>query len=247
KTAHAFACAGSYCDVTAGYALITADFTNPDLPSARSRLAIPGSGWSPVARFDSGRMYLAPSDSYYSSTGPGATPVQIYSLADPANPSLSGQTTIPGTVWLFIPSADRLFALRNSSSYSPTTGYGSSLISLSYLDVSNPQSPSVIGTSTFGAGWAWTPAAGTFKAFTKDATQGLVVLPFSSWSNTDYSYYNGLQLIEFSPTSIATAGAARTKGWVERGIFVKNRLVSLSDLALSVIDYTDHQNPRVVG
>ena len=91
-----------------------------------------------------------------------------------------------------------------------------------------------------------TPAAGTFKAFTKDDAQGLVVLPFSSWSATDYSYYNGLQLIEFTPTSIATAGAAHTKGWVERGIFVKTRLVSLSNLALSVVDYTDHANPTVV-
>jgi len=34
-------------------------------------------------------------------------------------------------------------------------------------------------------------------------------------------------------------GPARTKGWVERGIFVGNRLISLSDVSLAVIDYGD--------
>ena len=32
--------------------------------------------------------------------------------------------------------------------------------------------PTLLGTSTFGQGWAWTPAAGTFKAFTMDDDQG---------------------------------------------------------------------------
>jgi len=45
---------------------------------------------------------------------------------------------------------------------------------------------------------------------------------------------------------VTTAGAAHTRGWVERGIFVGNRLVSLSDLSLAVVDYTDPKTPRVV-
>jgi len=79
-----------------------------------------------------------------------------------------------------------------------------------------------------------------------DKTQGLVVLPFSGWDNDSYQYNNGLQLIEFTDTAITTVGAAHSKGWTERGIFVKNRLVSLSDLSLSVVDYTNHQDPQVV-
>jgi hypothetical protein len=71
------------------------------------------------------------------------------------------------------------------------------------------------------------------------------VLPFSGW---DYrsGYNNGLQLIEFSPSTVTTAGAGRTQGWVERGIFVGNRLMSLSDVSLAVIDYTDAMLPSVV-
>ena len=34
-----------------------------------------------------------------------------------------------------------------------------------------------------------------------DATKGLVVLPFSGWDYTSQTYNNGLQLIEFTPTT----------------------------------------------
>jgi len=144
-----------------------------------------------------------------------------------------------------LPSGDRLFALGNDCT-STANGYYGSSVSLNYLDVTNPGAPGLLGTASFGNGWAWTPAAGTFKAFTKDDAKGLVVLPFSGWDSSTYSYNNGLQLIEFTPSGIATSGTAKSRGWVERGIFVKNRLVSLSDLSLSVEDYTNHAQPTLV-
>ena len=244
RYAHTIGCGNGYCGGTGSkYVLATVDFTNPDAPKLASELDIPASGWSPAARFDGGRMYLSPSDAYYSSPGPHITPIQVYDLANPAAPRLAGEASIEGQVWNFIPSGNKLFALGNDY----TGGsYGGSKVTLRYLDVTDPSRPVVLGTSSFGDGWAWTPAAGTFKAFTKDDKQGLVVLPFSGWSDKDGTYNNGVQLIQFDATSIATAGAAHTKGWVERGIFVKNRLVSLSDLSLSVVDYSDRSSPKVI-
>lgn len=242
KTAHLIGCAGGQygCDGS-GYLLDTVDFSNPDAPTLSSKLSIPSTGWSVAARFDTNRLYLSPDN--YSSSG-GGTPLEVYDTTDPKAPKLAGSTTIPGTVWNILPAPQqRIFALGNDWSNQST---GDS-VSLKYLDVSNPAAPQLLGTSTFGAGWAWTPAAGTFKAFTMDAAQGLVVLPFSGWSSQTQAYNNGLQLIEFTPTSERTAGAAKTKGWVERGIFVGNRLVSLSDLALSVVDYTNHDAPAVTA
>jgi hypothetical protein len=247
KTAHAIGCASVYCGGDAGYVLATADFSNPDAPKVASELAIPSTGWSPTARFTAGRMYLSPNGSYWSGNQGQKTPIQIFDISNPAAPQKAGQAEIEGNVWLFIPSGDKLFALGNE--YRQSTGgeyWDSSKISLRYLDVADANAPKVLGTSTFGEGWAWTPAAGTFKAFTKDDSQGLVVLPFSGWSYKHNTYNNGLQLIEFTDTTIKTAGVAKTRGWVERGIFVKGRLVSLSDLALSVVDYTDRANPKVV-
>jgi hypothetical protein len=249
--AHAFGCSGTYCGATgSNYVLATVDFGNPDAPVLASSLSIPGSSWLPTARFDNGRAYISPSDGYwYGGAGGTATvPVQIYDTSDPKNPALAGQTTINGNVWLFMPNGNRLFALGNEPADSSSGPYAySSVVSLRYLDVTDAKNPTVIGTAKFGDGWAWTPAADTFKAFIKDDTKGLVVLPFSGWSAKDGQYNNGVQLISYSPSSIRAAGAAHGKGWVERGIFVGNRIVSLSDTALSVVDYTNPDAPAVTA
>ncbi len=243
KTAHLLACQGTYCGSGNGYTLTTADFTNPDTPVLKSSLDITGNSWNVATRFDGTRMYLSPSDGYYDPTNNG-TPLQIYDLTNPAAPSLAGQTTLTGSVWLLMPNGNQLFALGNDTA----NDYTSTQVSLRYFDVTDPHNPTAIGQpANFGNGWAWTPAAGTFKAFIKDDTQGLVVLPFSGWDYNSYAYNNGVQLIQYSPTSISTAGAAHTHGWVERGIFVNGRIISLSDLSLSVVDYSDRMNPRVVN
>jgi len=238
KTAHIIGQVGNY---NGGYMLSTVDFSNPDAPVLDSALTIAHTGWSAAARFDTNRLYLSPETGYYD--GSGTTPFQVFDLSIPRAPKLAGTVTVPGSVWNILPApGSRIFALGNDYR---TSGEGAS-VSLQYLDVTDPAQPKLLGTSTFGQGWAWTPAAGTFKAFTMNAATGLVVLPFSGWDPTGGGYNNGLQLIEFTPTTVTTAGAAHTRGWVERGIFVGNRLVSLSDLSLAVVDYTDPKTPRVV-
>jgi hypothetical protein len=238
KTAHVI---GEAWGQTGGYVLSTVDFSNPDAPVLDSSVAIAKTGWSAAARFATNRLYLSPESSY--SNGSNTTPFQVYDLTDPKAPRLAGTVNVEGNVWNILPAPQsRIFALGNDYQ---ANGYGDS-VSLHYLDVTDPSAPKVLGTSTFGQGWAWTPAAGTFKAFTMDATKGLVVLPFAGWDAQSDTYNNGLQLVEFTPQSVTTAGAARTKGWVERGIFVGNRLVSLSDLSLAVVDYTNPLAPSVV-
>jgi hypothetical protein len=247
QTAHVVGCnAGSYgyCNGTSGYILSIADFTDPNNPVLESQLTIPSTGWSVAARFDTGRLYLSP-QSYDYGSGATATPFLVYDLTNPQAPTLAGTLNISGTIWNILPApSSRLFAL--GSQYLNTGTTSSDSVSLQYLDVTTPSNPQLIGTSTFGNGWAWTPAAGTFKAFTMDATKGMVVLPFSGWDYNSTTYNNGLQLIDFTASSITTGGAAHTRGWVERGIFVNNRLVSLSDLSLAVVDYTNHAAPTVV-
>jgi hypothetical protein len=243
KTAHVLGCSSAGCG--AGYVLSTADFSNPDMPIVDSQFPINSSGWTAAARFDGQRMYLSPGSGYFYSGSGNTTPLQIYDLSNPAAPALAGQTSIPGNPWLILPSGNQLFALGQN------TTNDSSQVSLNYLDVTDATKPTLIGTSSFGDGWAWTPAAETFKAFirgnTLDGSQGLVVLPFSGWSSSSQQYNNGVQLIEYTPTSITTAGAARGKGWVERGIFANGRIISLSDLALSVVNYADPLAPSVTA
>jgi hypothetical protein len=240
KTAHVLGQSSIYGG--SGYVLSTVDFSNPGAPVLDSAMTIAGTGWSAAARFDTNRLYLSPAGGY-TSDGSGTTPFQVFDLSNPRAPRLAGTVTVPGTVWNLLPApGSRIFALGNDYQ---RAGQGDP-VTLHYLDVTNPAAPALLGTSTFGQGWAWTPAAGTFKAFTMDAARGLVVLPFSGWDFAGRTYNNGLQLIEFTPTSVTTAGSAHTRGWVERGIFVGNRLVSLSNESLAVVDYADPRAPRVV-
>jgi hypothetical protein len=255
QTAHVIGCATTYCG--SGYVLATADFSNPDHPVVDSELAIPSPGWQATALFAPGRMYLSPNQSYYADSGD--TPLQIYDLSNAYQPAFAGATSMPGSVWLLIaaPTApgaggspgQQLFALGQDVDVDAATS--SSQVSVTYIDVTNAATPTVLGTAPFGQGWAWTPAASTFKAFTRgttlDGTDGLVVLPFSGWDYSAQQYNNGVQLLEYTPTGITTAGAAHTSGWVERGIFANGRILSLSDLALSVVDYSNPVAPVVTG
>lgn len=223
-----------------GYVVSTADFSNPDAPTVASTLEVAQPGWSATARFDGTRLYLSPSDGWWDGTD--TTPFEVFDLSDPAAPHAAGTVTLTGEIWNILPAPDqRIFALGND--YNSSTDS----VTLQYVDVTDPAAPHLIATSSFGDGWAWTPAAGTFKAFTMDAAKGLVVLPFAGWDYDDNTYNNGLQLIQFTPTSQTLGGAAHTRGWVERGIFVGNRLVSLSDLSLAVIDYSDPMAPSVIN
>lgn len=252
KMAHVVSRTYDYSGATSnnGLRITTADFTDPSAPVVTGSLPEPLPNWDATARFDGTRLYLTPTswgctvDNNGNASGTVETPLDVYDLSDKAMPKKLGSSTIDGQVWLMIPNGDRLFALGNS--YDCVNGYQSP-ISLDYFDVTDPTAPKSLGSADFGKGWAWTPAAGTFKAFTKNDEEGLVVLPFSGWDPQGYAYNNGLQLIEFTDQSIAASGTAKTKGWVERGIFVKNRLVSLSDLALTVVDYSQHDQPSVVS
>ena len=240
KTAHVIGQRWNNQTGQQGYTLSTADFANPDAPRLASALDIASPGWSVTARFDAGRMYLSPDAGWYDGTN--TTPFDVYDLTNSAAPRMAGTVQLAGMVWNILPAPQsRIFALGEDY------GNNSGSVSLQYLDVTNPAAPTVLGNSEFGNGWAWTPAAGTFKAFTMDATKGLVVLPFAGWDSTHDTYNNGLQLIQFTPNGETTAGAAQTRGWVERGIFVGNRLVSLSDLSLAVVDYTNPQAPSVIS
>ena len=157
KTAHVIGCAGNDWNCGQdGYVLSTVDFSNPAAPALDSSLAIADTGWSITALFDSGRMYLSPSSDYFYGSSESSTPLAIYDLSDPAHPTLAGSASIPGQAWLLLPSGNQLFDLGQ------TNGDTSSQVSLTYLDVTKASAPKVIGTSTFGDGWAWTPAAETF-------------------------------------------------------------------------------------
>jgi hypothetical protein len=239
-TAHALGCGDEYCgDNTDTYVLSTVDFSNPDTPVLESNFQIPNLGWSAAALFNGKSLYLSPANESY---GTGATtPFSIYDLTSPTQPVLAGQTPLTGSVWLYLPDGTHLFSIGD------TNGNDTDQVEVQYIDVSNQASPSVAGTTTFGNGWAWTPAASTFKAVSINDSLGLAVVPFSGWDDNADTYTNGVQLIGYGASGITSSATAFSKGWVQRGIFVGGRLYSISDEALAVVDYTNPAAPQVVS
>jgi hypothetical protein len=53
--------------------------------------------------------------------------------------------------------------------------------------------------------------------------------------------------VQFTSSALVGSATAHTKGWVQRGIFVGSRLLSLSDQSLAVVDYSAPSAPRVVS
>lgn len=235
-TAHALGCSDVYCSSNS-YLLSTVDFSNPDAPALLSSFPISNLGWSPAALFSGTTLYLSPADESYGNGN--STPFFVYDLSIPASPVLAGETELTGSIWLYRPDGTRLFSVGSSSNENQ--------VEVQYLDVSNPASPAVLGTTTFGSGWAWSPAASTFKAVTIDDTLGFAVIPFSGWDPNTSAYKNGVELIQYTPSAITSSSAALSKGWVQRGIFVNSRLFSISDEALAVVDYSNPAAPTVTA
>jgi hypothetical protein len=268
--AHVYLCVGSCVEFLFGsyHLLQTVDFTDPDHPVLASELRIEsvvdgssaaevsGAGSATIAPpfglddtilFDRNRMYRS-----LETYAEASLPVEIYDLSDPAAPKLASKPRLPGSAELFVPSGSGLFTVSTQFVRTTESSRGRQA-SLSYLDVTDASAPRIIDTVVFGQDAAETTTARTVEAFTEDDGRGLLVLPFNSRSRTESTHDNGLQLFEFEPPStsgsgsLTLSGAAHTRGWVVRGLRVDDRLVSLGNETLAVIDDSDRANPVVVN
>ena len=230
----------TYCDDRSGYILSTVDFTNPDTPRVESELD------DPVDRLERGRavrqrpaLSVAASGCY---DGSDTTPFQVYDLTNPTTPTLAGTVTIPGTVWNILPGAAA--AAVRARQLGRELGERRLGHRCTYLDVTEPRGAGRarhLARSVRAGHGRRRPTRSRRSRWTRPRGSSCCRSP--AGTTTQQTYNNGLQLIEFTPTTQTTAGAAHTKGWVERGIFVGNRLVSLSDMSLAVVDYTNPMAP----
>ena len=196
---------GQYgCSGTAATCSSTVDFTNPDAPALQSS--------SSTSRRRAGASRRAstptactcrPSETTTYGAGNGDAAPGLRPHRPDARRSSPARRTIAGHGVEHPARAEpRIFALGNDYDGSD---YAAARCRSRYLDVTDPAHAEACSAPRRSAtGWAWTPAAGTFKAFTMDATQGpggAAVQRLGSTSRTAYN--NGLQLIEFTPTTRA--------------------------------------------
>ncbi|MBX3215013.1 MAG: beta-propeller domain-containing protein [Labilithrix sp.] len=243
-TAHVVTCKrapyGS-CPGNAEHTLTTVDFSKPSAPHRLAAFDLTPRS-EPIARLSGKRLYVTRSTDTWSTDGEH-TSVEVYDLTNPAAPVLAGATEVRGVVSRLVPlGADRLLALGSAYNYETTSLDGA----LRLLDVSDPERPSELDASTFGRGWTAPEAPSLLQYITRDVDRKLIALPFSGNDGLTGKYVSGLQLFDYDADRLTTTSVIAAKGWFDRGVFLKDRLLALSDEALTVIDYANRDRPRVV-
>lgn len=187
-------------------------------------------------RFDRDRAYAV--------TYERKDPLFIIDLRDPYNPLQKGDVEMSGWLDYIEPRDNVLVALGHDDAD------GELSLAVSMFDVSDIDSPKMIGRVNFGEGWGWVESDinNIHKAFKVLDEINLIIIPFSSWSRTGYTYISGVQLIDYfnneNVKGIVKRGLVEHSGWVQRGIpYIKDKLLTVSNEALQVVDISNRDKP----
>ena len=186
-------------------------------------------------RFDGTRAYAITSEQ--------RDPLFTFDLSDPAHPRQRGQLEMPGWVYHMEPRGDRMYAL----GYDQGNAAGS--LNVSLFDVSNLDQPQLIQRVNFGGDW------GSFaedqnriqKAFSILDEPGLILVPFSGGSygkdQCSYDWGSGIQLIDFTPDTLAKRGVAPQVGNARRALLHRDQLFGIGDNTVQTFDISNRDQP----
>lgn len=192
------------------------------------------------ARFDGERGYLV---SYRN-----IDPLFSFDLSDATKPKLLGELEMTGWLDFMIPFGNRIVALGHED-ITGSNGSRSVSLAVSLVDVAG-DTPELLSRVVVGDGWGWVPGERDdfAKVFKVLPHENLVVFPFQSWSQTDWSYVGGVQLIDWKDDKLVERGLARADGWVERAIpYQESTLLTISQDAFQVLDIADRDAPKLRG
>jgi hypothetical protein len=190
-------------------------------------------------RFDGTRAYAI--------TAEQRDPLFTFDLSNPATPRQMGELEMPGWVYHMEPRGDRLYALGND----PNNPDGSLHVSL--FDVSNLAQPTLLSRVAFGGDW------GSFaegqnqihKAFSILPELGLILVPFSGGkydeATCDYDYGSGIQLVDFTDTTLTRRGVAPQVGNARRALLHREHLFGIGDNAVQTFDISNRDAPVATG
>jgi len=169
-----------------------------------------------------------------------------FDLSDPANPRQAGQIDVHGGVHHLEARDGRLFVL-GSSLYS-TDG----MLNLSLFDVEDLAQPQLLGKVAFGEGFTGTSNVETQMArtFSIVADQNLILVPFGGnafFKPCGGTLGSGVQLIDFTDTTLTRRGVASQVGFTQRALLHQNQLIGIGDNAVQVFDIANRDEPVVDG
>jgi hypothetical protein len=208
-------------------------------PLGRMVLELPRPEQLQSVRFDGTRAYAV--------TFERTDPLFTIDLTDPAAPKQLGELEMPGFLYHMQPRGDRLLGLGYDQ------GNPAGALTLSIFDVSNLAEPKMLDRVNFGGDWAHLPEDQDriHKALRVFDELGLVLVPFSGWSETSDdcwgNYGSGVQLVDFAGDDLTLRGAVPSVGQARRALIHAGSLVTFSDERVTAFDITNRAAPAQLG
>lgn len=228
-------CSFSWADLESYLYVI--DASDPD-NLVETGNAILGEGEQLFAtRFDGERAYLV--------TYERVDPLWVVDLSDPASPEVKGELIVPGWSTYIEPKGDHLVAL----GIDDTGDYNKVAVSL--FNVSDTSHPELVKRVALGddTGGSSSQANYDFKALTVIDEIGLILVPLVVDGYKEGGYYqeNRIQLVDFSKEDLNARGYIAQEGNISRSRLFSNRILSVSESELIVIDPSDRDAPVVTA
>lgn len=191
-----------------------------------------------TGRFDGTRAFLV--------TGDMSGLLLTFDLSDPAQPHQLGQLETQGWLEHIELRDNRLFGL--GSSLYDVNG----MLNLSLFDVENLAEPQRLGRVAFGEGFTGASNVHTqvAKTFSILDDEGLILVPYGGnyfFKPCAGTLGSGVQLIDFTDTTLTRRGVAPQVGFAERALWHRDHLLGVGDNALQAFDITNRDAPVVSG
>src|SRR6266545_7702936 len=181
-----------------------------------------------ATRFDRDRLYVV--------TFRQVDPLWIVDLSDPAQPKVAGELQVPGWSTYIHPLGDRLVTIGRDNTAGPRT-------TVSLFDVQDSAHPALLGRVALGEQYSYSEANFDEKAVGVLPDDGLILLPFSTW--TTNGNFQGVQLVDLSRDSLALRGRIEHEMQARRATVHRDRIVSVSGRELLSVDASDRDHPVI--
>lgn len=184
-----------------------------------------------ATRFEGNRAYVV---TYFI-----VDPLFVLDLADPTNPTVTGELEVPGWSTYIEPRGDRLIALGVDDTA------GGRRVCVSLFDVTDPAQPGLADRVTFGTSWNWSSAYDDVKSLA--IFDDTIVVPFSGWEEGYGMGFNRLQFISYTQDDLTLHGFVDVNGTVLRTFQYNGLYYCVTTEQLVTIDASDLDNPVVVN
>lgn len=220
----------------------TIDVGYPEAPRLVASLDLSGAnyGWLQGTRMAAARGY-AMTQRYRD--GRNQSELHVVDLANPQTPVVTGRLPIEGYISHFEVRGDRVLAMGHTYRYQGNNWTSYSSISL--FDVSEAAAPRLVSTVRLGEGYSYSLANSDYKALRVLDALGLVMVPLRFYNGN--THFNGIQLIDYGRDGLRARGLVPNAGSVERAFVVGERVVSLSQQQIQIVDVRDRDQPRITA